>query len=100
MTFPRVLYWDDNLNKNKYIFQKEYRGWGIYYKKCPSGYYVHQEYLITNGEMKIIIQSYNNYCEEEILDMIDADIECNKMNVKVFKKNDFYIVHPSGDLVI
>lgn len=99
MTFPRVLYWDDKTNKNKYVFLKEYKGWGIYQRKV-NDCFVMQEYLIMHEDTKIVIQSYNNYIEEEILDMIDAEVEHNKMNVKVFFRDGFYIVHDGGDMVI
>lgn len=44
----RVIYYDDGLNNNKYILIKEYKGYGIYQRKTPTGYFVSQEYAITN----------------------------------------------------
>lgn len=96
----RVIYYDDGLNNNKYIKRDEYKGWGIYEMKCPSGYYVHQEWLISDGKIKVVIQSYNNYCKEELLNIIDWYIEDGKMGIKAFCKGDFYIVHQSGNIEI
>ena len=97
---PLIIYYNDGLNNNKYVNREEYKGWGIYEQKCPSGYFVHQEWLISNGDMKVVIQSFNNYCKEELLNLINNYICNKKMDVKAFKKDDFYIVHDSGNLVI
>lgn len=67
----RVMYVQDSLNNNKYILIKEYGGFGIYQEKCPSGYFVSQSWLVHNGSIGFICESYNNYCEEELLDVID-----------------------------
>lgn len=76
----------DSLNPKKYILQEEYEGFGIYKEKCPSGYYVSQSWLIANDKVGIICESYNNFCKEELLDMIDNYNEKKKFGVKGFHK--------------
>ena len=100
INLPRILYWDDHLNNNKYILKEQYNGWGIYNHKTPSGYFVHQDWLITNGEMKVIIQSYNDYCKEEVQNLIDNYVIDKKMDVKAFFEEGFYIIHHGGNMVI
>ena len=50
----------------KYKFQKEYEGFGIYQRMTPSGYYSHQDYLITNGDMIVVSQSYNAWYDRQL----------------------------------
>lgn len=89
----------------KYKFQKEYEGFGIYQRMTPSGYYSHQDYLITNGDKIVVSQSYNNLCFDEILDMIDNYNETKKFGRKAIKKNDstnncvIYYLHNSGTMI-
>ena len=66
----RVIYVPDSLNNKKYVLRDEYEGFGIYEEVCPSGYYVHQSWLIYNGKIGYISQSYNNKCKEELMDTI------------------------------
>lgn len=96
----RVEYFKDYLNMNKYILKEEYNGYGIYQEKCPSGYFVHQSYLIKDKkDNRIIIHSYMNICYDEVLDMIDNHIETGKYGYKAIKNENDYILHNSGNLI-
>ena len=95
----RVIYIQDTLNNNKYILQKEYGGFGVYQRMTPSGYYVHQDWLISNGDIIIICASYNNLCEEELYDAIDSYNESKQFNLKVLRQAYGCYVHPSGTMI-
>ena len=94
----RVVYVPDSLNNNKYVLKDEYEGFGIYQRKTPNGWLVSQDWLVYNGKIGFICQSYNNYCKEELLDLIDV------YNIKGrFGKNGFYTsvegifgIHPNN----
>ena len=58
-------------NAKKYVLTQEYEGFGIYEEVCPSGFHVHQSWLIANDKNALVCESYNNFCKEELLDMID-----------------------------
>ena len=99
--------YNDNLNDLKYIFQQEYEGFGIYQEMCPSGYYKHQSYMITNGEVALLSFPFTNLCKEELLDIIDTYIEdkrCpSKFGIKGFHKGtqenlDIYVIHQNGNV--
>ena len=97
----RVIYIQDQLNNRKYILKDEYKGFGIYEHMTPSGFYVHQEYAITNENITVQIQSYNNQCKEELLDMIDNYNENGKFGIKAMEHdNNLYVMHPSGKVQI
>lgn len=90
----------DELNAKKYILQKEYDGFGVYQEMCPSGFYHHQSWLIANDKVALVCESYNNYCKEELLDMIDTYNQKNKFGIKGFHKSfvegvSIYIAHPN-----
>ena len=93
----RVIYFQDQLNKRKYILQKEYEGFGFYEEKCPAGYLVHQSWAITNGKIYIMIPSYNRLCEEEILDMIDNYKKTGRFGTKAMDFGEYYCVHNNGN---
>ena len=85
---------------DKYIFKEEYRGFGIYQEKTPSGYFVHQSWLISNNEnAELVIESYNSLCKEEVLDMIDNYNETKKFGVKAVLHCGALHMHPGGRLV-
>lgn len=101
----RVLYVDDNYGgKSKYVLQKEYGLFGIYQRMCPSGYLMHQDYLVANDSLNLYVmsQSYNNLCLDEMYDMIDNFLETEKLNQRVITRFDsilnktIKIIHPSG----
>ena len=95
----RVVYVPDKLNNNKYILIDEYGGFGIYQKKCPAGYFVHQEWLVYNGKIGFICESYNNYCKEELMDCIDTYNETERFGLHGFmakKEDNIYGVHPNN----
>ncbi len=74
----------DDLNTRKYILQKEYNGFGVYQEKCPSGYYVHQSWLITNEKVALVCHSFSELCKEELLDMIDSYQDTGKFGIRAF----------------
>lgn len=96
----------DGLNDKKYILNKEYSGFGIYDEVCPNGLRVHQSYLISNGKVNLVCQSYNNLCREELLDLVDTYNACGYFKTKAFmkfvdldnkgKRQPVYIMHSSG----
>jgi len=98
----RVRYYDDGLNNNKYILQKEIDGCGIYERMTPSGFYVHQDWGISFGDDKfLVIQSFMNHCKAEVLDLIDYYNETGKFDVKVYPQgNGIYVMHNSGNTTI
>ena len=93
----KALY-DDEL---EYVLKKEYEGFGIYQRKCPSGYFVHQDYMIANNNIIIQCQSYNNIIIEELLDAIDNYNSDGFFGLKVFMRdNHYYYIHPNGNTFI
>jgi hypothetical protein len=84
----------------KYELKKEYGDFGIYQERCPSGFFVSQSYLISNDNISIQIESYNNVCMSEILDAIDDYNDCKKFGFKALIRPFGYCVHPSGDFRI
>lgn len=94
----RVIYNTDKVgNNNKYILKEEYNEFGLYQHKTPSGYFVSQEYAITNGNITVIIYSFNNICKEEVLDMIDRYTETGKFGINAMPDIDnTYIMHQNG----
>ena len=83
--------------KDKYLLKEEYGGFGLYQEICPTGFPVHQSYMIKNNKICVVCPSYNNYCKEEILDMIDEYNESGKFGVKAFKQDFGYVIHLQGD---
>ena len=85
---------------DKYIFKEEYNGFGIYQEKTPNGFFVHQSWLISNNEnAELVIESYNNLCKEEVLDIIDNYNETNKFGVKALMHCGSLHMHDDGRLV-
>ena len=103
-TTKRVIYTDGDCgnDKEKFIIKKEYKEFGIYQNMCPSGIYVNNFWLITDGDVYLEIFSYSNYCMEEILDLIDNYTETGEFGVKGFVHYDdilnrnIYYIHDSG----
>ena len=97
----RVIYIDNVYGtKDKYILRKEYEGFGIYNEKTSTGFFVHQEWLITNGDVLLVVPSYSQVCQEELLDLIDNFNECGKFGIKAIAQGcKKYIVHLSGGMV-
>ena len=96
----RIIKVQDSLNERKYILKKEHKSFGIYEEKCPSGYFVHQSWLISNGNKIIVCQSFNDLCEEELLDMIDQHETSGHFGVRAFYRGNVYFVHPNGSQYI
>lgn len=92
----RVIYIEGVLNTEKYVLKKEYANVGIYERMTPTGYRVHQDWLLATSTLKIQIPSYNCMCYEEILDSIDNFNDSGKFGFKVIDYNDYYCVHNSG----
>ncbi len=97
----RIVYVDTDLQKEKFVLLEEYNGFGIYQEKCPTGYFVHQSWLITNGNITLVFYSFNNYCKEELLDAIDNYNDIRRFGVKAMKHpNNLFVVHPNGNVSI
>ncbi len=93
----RVIYHNGALNRDKYVLQKEYNGFGIYQEMTPTGWYVHQSWALSNGEVRLIIESYNHICKEELLDLIDRYTESGRFGVKAMSGGyKVYLMHPNG----
>ena len=85
---------------DKYVLRDEYEGFGIYEEKTPSGYFVHQNWLISNNDnAELVIESYNNLCKEEVLDIIDAYNEKHRFGVKAVMHCEALHMHPCGKVV-
>lgn len=100
----------DSLNAKKYILQQEYEGFGVYQEKCPSGFYVHQSWLVADGKnsVMLVVDSFNDCCKEELLDMIDNYKQNKKFGIKGrwigFHREDnkdavLYRMHRSGKAI-
>ena len=100
----------DSLNAKKYILQQEYEGFGVYKEKCPAGLYVHQSWLIADEKNSVIlvVDSFNNCCKEELLDMIDSYKQNKKFGITGrwigFHREDnkdaaLYRMHRSGKAI-
>ena len=86
--------------EDKYVLVDEYEEFGIYQKKCPTGYFVSQSWLISDNEnAELVIESYNNLCKEELLDMIDHYKETGHFGVKAVMYYESLHMHNSGKLV-
>lgn len=86
--------------EDKYVLIKEYEGFGIYKEKTPSGFFVHQSWLISNNEnAELVIQSYNNLCKEELLDIIDNYNTTHRFGVKAVMHCGSLHMHDCGKLV-
>ena len=98
----RMIYIDGTFGgKSKYKLKKEYEGFGIY-QEYSGELFVHQEYLITNGDKILVSNSYNNLCYDEMLDTIDRYNKTKKFGHKVIARFDktreeiVYYIHQSG----
>ena len=103
--FPRTIKIDGSFdNIDKYIFKKVYDGFGVYEQIAPSGFFIHQEYLFTNGDITVVSPSYTNNSIYDVYDMIDSYNETGKLGQKAIKSfNKTYgkyvlILHPSGNM--
>lgn len=107
MNMKRVIYIDNDYNgKDKFVLKREYEGFGIYQKMCPTGFYEHNTWLITDCDVYLEVESYNNYCYEEILDLIDCYNDMGDFGgIKAFIHEDktlnrnIYYMHPSGNAI-
>ena len=92
---------DDRLGNKMLYVLKEYQGFGLYQRKSPNGYLIHQDYMITNDNITIQCQSYNEIIKEELLDAIDNYNNNGNFELKVFKRSEnLYYVHPNGNFLI
>ena len=83
--------------KNKYVLTDEYGGFGVYQEKTPSGYFVSQSWLISNNDnAELVIESYNDMCKEEVLDVIDNYNNTNKFGVKAVMHCGSLHMHNNG----
>ena len=96
----RILKIKTKLNIVKYVLKEEYEGFGLYQEQTPSGYFVSQSWLISDNEKnELVVESYNNQCKEEVLDMIDEFRKNGKFGVKAVDFCGVLHMHPSGKLV-
>lgn len=95
----RVITIQGNLQTEKYYLKSEYRGFGIYQRKCASGYFVHQDFLITNEKITIVSQSFNSLDDADLMDSIDEYYDTGKFNIKAFNRGSHFVVHPSGKAI-
>ena len=85
---------------DKYVLRDEYEGFGIYEEKTPSGFFVHQSWLISNNEnAELVIESYNNLCKEEVLDIIDNYKRTHRFGVKAVMHCGSLHMHDCGRLI-
>lgn len=105
----RVIKIDKKFNEGvqdlKYVLQQEYGGFNIYQEMCPNGYYKHQSYMITNGEVALLCHPYTEICKEELLDMIDSYNANKKFGIKGFEKGKqddvtIYVAHQNGKVAL
>lgn len=90
----------DNRDKTKFVLKKNYRGMGIYQQMSASGYYISQNWLISdNHGAELVIYSHNNVCLEELYDIIDTYVGTGKFGVKAVKLHDVLHMHPSGTYI-
>lgn len=96
-TLERVVYVPDELNKNKYVLNECYEDFGIYEKVSPNGFRVSQDWLVYNGKIGFISQSYNNLCREELMNAIDKFKTTGKFGYHGFATSvdGIYGIHPS-----
>lgn len=97
----RVVYIKNSYgNEDKYVLREEYNGFGVYQEKAPSGFFIHQSWLISNNNnVELVIHSYSNLCKEELLDIIDNYNDTNKFGVKALMRYGSLHMHHSGELV-
>ena len=85
---------------DKFVLRDEYEGFGIYQEKTPSGLFVHQSWLISNNKnAELVIESYNNLCKEEVLDIIDNYKATYRFGVKAVMHCGSLHMHDCGKLV-
>lgn len=98
----RVVYIPDDIGNNrKYVIKEEYKQCGVYEEMSPSGYRVHQSWLIHTIEgYNIQIRSFMNLCYEEVLDYIDLNESTGKFELRAFLRNGVFVVHENGDMRI
>lgn len=85
---------------DKYVLRDEYEGFGIYQEKAPVGLFVSQSWLISNNaNAELVIESYNNLCKEELLDMIDNYNANHRFGVKAVMHCGSLHMHNCGNLV-
>ena len=84
---------------DKYVLKEEYNGFGIYEEVCPTGFRVHQSYLIKNDKWCIVCPSYNNLCIEEIYDAVDSYNDSCGFGLKALKTDYGYVIHPQGQKI-
>ena len=98
----RVIYIKSGYSvDDKYVLTEKYNGFGIYKKMSPSGLYVSQNWLISNNKnAELVIESYNDMCKEEVLDVIDNYNNTNKFGVKAVMYCNSLHMHNNGKLMV
>ena len=105
MKLKRVMYISNAYGgQDKYERIDEYEQFTIYQKVTPSGYFSHQDYLITDGSKVILSPSFNHLNKSELFDMVDDYLETGKLGKKVLDKWDklnniaVQMIHPGGEM--
>lgn len=96
----RVIYVNNGLNNIKFELCEEYRGFEIYQERTPSGFLVHQSWVIAPGvgDLPILIESFNNLSKAELLDAIDSYLDDGVgFGFNVFYKPYAVVVHGAGN---
>lgn len=95
----RILLIPNTSQTDKYYLKNEYSGFGIYQRKTVSGFFVSQDFAITNGIITIVSPSFNSLETDDLKDSIDEYVETGKFNLKAFNRGTHYIVHVSGKAI-
>lgn len=95
----RVIYVNNGFDDMKFELCEEYRGFGIYQERTPSGFLVHQSWAIAPGvdDLPILIESFNNLSKAELLDAIDSYLNGFNFGFNVFYKPYAVVVHGNGN---
>lgn len=86
------------LGDTKYVLRREYEGFGIYQKRTPSGYFENQSWLVYNGNIGYVSQSFNSRCMEELMDSIDEYNEFGEFGLEgyiISYPQHIYCEHPN-----
>lgn len=95
-----IMITDVARDKIKFVLKENYRGIGIYQQMSASGYYISQNWLISdNHGAELVIHSHNNVCLEELYDIIDTYVGTGKFGVKAVRQCDVLYMHPSGTYI-
>lgn len=97
----RIIKIKTRMNEVKFVLREECEGFGLYQEQTPSGYFVNQSWLISDNEKnELVVESYNNQCKEEVLDMIDNMNATGSFGVRATLFCGSLFMHPCGKLLV